>query len=142
MKFLVIVSLIFSFCAKAQNGFVLENAEKSNYATDGIFRFGANTADINIKVERRINVLRDIFAFLLEKENFCKQANLELGIEEDFTWMGVNVETWKHDLQIRITQINRASETMKLSEMEKDLLAMDSSLLEEIKLERIREALS
>lgn len=29
MKFLVIVSLIFSFCAKAQNGFVLENAEKT-----------------------------------------------------------------------------------------------------------------
>ncbi|TDX85979.1 PDZ domain-containing protein [Epilithonimonas xixisoli] len=29
MKFLVIISLIFSFCAKAQNGFVLENAEKT-----------------------------------------------------------------------------------------------------------------
>jgi hypothetical protein len=121
---------------------LIENAQNSTYATDGVFRFGHNTADINIKAEKRTNVLRDIVAFLLEKEKNTTEANHILGLKDPFTWLGVSVETWIHDIKIRLTQINVAQERLQLSKWEEELLSMDTTLLEEIKLAEMEESLN
>jgi hypothetical protein len=119
----------------------LEAASKGNFVTDGQFRFGNNSAYIDIKTCKHVNQLRDIAAFLMEKQSHIEKANDHLGIKDAFTWMGATVDQWLSDVKVAVTKLNIVNEKADLKSKEEALLAMDPSLLQEIKLEAIAKSL-
>lgn len=120
----------------------LDAAVKGSYVTDGIFRFGNNTPLIDIKTNNNISQLRDIVAFLLEKESYSAAANKKLNLpEEPFKWMGATVENWASDVSVRITKLKEVEKRAELKLREERLLQMDPALLMEIELEEMSAAL-
>lgn len=120
----------------------IESAEKGTYVTDGVFKYGNNAHPIDIKTIRNKNQLVEILSFLLEKESFVNKANETLGYDQKFTWLGATVEEWTKDILVRKVQLSIVQEKSKLAEAEADLLRLDPSILEEIRLEGIEKILS
>ncbi len=119
----------------------IEGAEKGSYVTDGVFRFGNNAQVIDIKTVSHLNKIKEILSFLLEKEAFDAKANEVLGLKEGFTWYGANLKEWTNDLLVRKTQLTLIAEKTQLKADEDALLAMDSTLLAEIRLEEMENRL-
>lgn len=113
-------------------------AENGSYVTNGEFRFGSNTKLIDIKTERNPEVLREVLAFLLEKEAFVQKAADLLDMPKTpFKWFGATVEQWTSDLKVRLTQLQLTERRAELKKAEETLLKISPALLEELELEAI-----
>ncbi len=122
---------------------VIANAEKQNYITDGLFKYGnSSTVPVtDIKTVKHVNQLRDILSFLLSKESYESKANSILGIKDSvYTWNGATISEWTNDLQLRKSILNITSERDMLQKAEEKLMLIDPSLREELELEELRKA--
>ena len=121
----------------------LENAEKGKYCTDGIFKFGNNTPEINIKTVRYSEKIAEMLAFLLDKQRSNKEAAEILGLtNSEFTWQGATLENWVSDFKTRIAQINTVEQKQKLSQAETQLQtfkSQDPEFFASIELEKINQ---
>lgn len=118
----------------------IDAANKNNYVTDWIFKFGNSGQVVDIKTERSIPKLIDILGFLYNISASNKAASEKLlGIDPNykFTWLGATIEQWESDLSTRVTQLTMANKKAALKAAEETLLQFDPSILETIKLEAI-----
>ena len=63
---------------------------------------------VNIMTVRDPQKVADLYAFLLQKEDYFKRAALELGIEtqgKELMYMAYPVADWKEDLKTRAAQL-------------------------------------
>ena len=58
----------------------LENAAKGTYCTDGMFKFGSNTPEINIKTVRQVDKLVEMLSFMIDKNKSNDKACDILGV--------------------------------------------------------------
>ena len=81
---------------------------------------------INIMTVTNIDVLVDIYAFLLQKQTFWTNAVAELGIKKPFKWQSHSGLDWFQDIQSRIKQISINEKKEELKVLEKRLDALIS----------------
>ncbi len=61
---------------------------------------------VNIMTVRDASKVVDLYAFLIQREEFFKQAAHELGLEVDLVYMGYSFDDWKVDLMSRAAQLS------------------------------------
>lgn len=103
----------------------INKAEKPKWLTNCSFSFNpeyASTARVNLQVTSDINILVEIFAYVLEKREFYYKSASELGIKNpEFKWMGFTTDEWKSDIQTRIDKIQISKERQELEVLEQRL---------------------
>lgn len=119
----------------------IEKAEKPSWETNSAFRFNADAAHsvINIQTVTDVRKLREILAFLIERETAFNEAGKRLGLDEDnFTWLGFTVKEWEADLLTRVNIIQIQAKRKKLAELEAQLNSLVSKeKREELQLQAI-----
>jgi len=119
----------------------LESAEKGTYATDGIFYYSHSGTPHDIKTIRDKSKLRDMVAFLIEKEKSVDEANQFLEMTGPFKWFHATTEQWKKDIKVRVTQLDIITKKSELAEMEATLLTMDPDILKDLKMQEMTKKL-
>ena len=123
----------------------LENAAKGTYCTDGMFKFGSNTPEINIKTVRQVDKLVEMLSFMIDKNKSNDKACDILGVTStEFTWCGASIENWIVDFKTRIAQINTVDQKQKLAKAEAQLETFknqDPEFFASIELEKISQLL-
>lgn len=107
----------------------IEKAEKPTWETNCAFRFNVDTAHsiINIQIITDVRKLKEILAFLIEREKASKEAAKRLGLEDEaFTWLGFTVAEWEADLVTRVNIIQITAKRKKLAETEQKLNSLVS----------------
>lgn len=74
---------------------------------------------INIQVVRDANKLIEIYAFLLEREEFFEHAAIDLGLPPDLTYMGYSIADWAEDLKSRAAQLSIETKQKEIEELDK-----------------------
>lgn len=112
-------------------------AEKGSYVTDGIFRYSESGAVTDVKIVRDKRKLRDMLAFLLERDSFQTEASTRLGMTVETTWLGATTEQWENDFKVRATQLDIVAEKSKLNMIETELFKMCPELAQEVKFQEL-----
>lgn len=73
---------------------------------------------VNIQVVRDPSMLMELYAFLLQREDYLEGAAMALKLPQDLTYMAYPTADWKADLQTRAAQLS-------VEQKEKDLAALD-----------------
>lgn len=100
----------------------VSKAERPVYITGGQFRYSESIGNtIDIMTVRDSRKLVEILAFLKDREKSFNEAKEELGVNVDFTWLGVSVEDWTWDLKTRLSVLNITAKRKKLAVLEEKL---------------------
>ena len=100
----------------------VSKAERPVYITGGQFRYSESIGNtIDIMTVRDSRKLVEILAFLKDREKSFNEAKEELGVNVDFTWLGVSVEDWTRDLKTRLSVLNITATRKKLADLEERL---------------------
>ena len=100
----------------------VSKAERPVYITGGQFRYSESIGNtIDIMTVRDSRKLVEILAFLKDREKSFNDAKEELGVNVDFTWLGVSVEDWTRDLKTRLSVLNITATRKKLAYLEERL---------------------
>ncbi len=123
----------------------IEKASKPTWETNCSFRFNVDSAHaaINIQTITDVKKLRDILAFLLERDSFSAQGSKILGLEDEpFTWLGFTLKEWEIDLTTRVNIIQIQIKRNKLANTEAKLNSLVSKeKRDELELQAIAEML-
>ena len=100
----------------------VSKAERPVYITGGQFRYSESIGNtIDIMTVRDSRKLVEILAFLKDREKSFNEAKEELGVNVDFTWLGVSVEDWTRDLKTSLSVLNITATRKKLADLEERL---------------------
>lgn len=101
----------------------LENAEKLNWQTSGLFGFNADTANGRFQIQTMTDTrkITDILTFLLERARSYNEATAILGLNLNFSWLGYTLEEWTTDLKTRVTILQKETKRKELQAMETKL---------------------
>jgi len=109
-------------------------AEKlsSDYTTNCSFSYNKDGTRINLHTVGFIEQIVEMAAFLIEKKSAFAQANLELGTNCEFKWMGFTYENWISDLKTRAAALNHTIKKRELSDLENRLKGLMSDELKAV----------
>lgn len=95
--------------------------KKPQYKTNLTIGYDPNTTAGRIMIQTVTDApkLMDIYAFLLSKEEFLTEAANELGLPLDTTYMGYEIDDWKHDLKARAAQLSIEAKKRELDVLDK-----------------------
>jgi len=122
----------------------IEKAEKPNWLTNCSFGFDEyNGVRINLHTTTDVNLLAQIYAFLMRKEDDLNTAYKELGLDTKPNWLGFQFGDWKADIKTRIIKVQIKKEKDKLEVLETKLNNLISpELRTKLELEEITKLLS
>lgn len=102
----------------------IAKAERPNWLTNCTFGYDETSKRINIQVTNDVIVLAKILAFLYGKEGDFSKACTELGVADEFKWMGYTTDEWAEDLKTRVNkiQITKKKRDLELIEGKLDKL--------------------
>lgn len=107
---------------------------KHSYLTSASFRFSDSGSAINLHTVSDMNVIVDMMAAVILKENTSNQAISELGMEpQEILYMGYPIKDWKADITARKNKLVYLAEKTKFDLLEKKLASLES---EELKTEK------
>ena len=93
----------------------IAKAEKPKWKTNLNFRYNPDSsAGTNLHTISDPKKLAAALAFLMDKKGSYTKACKELGIKDDFEWLGFTLEEWKSDFKTKVMQINLKEEKKKL----------------------------
>lgn len=121
----------------------IEKLDKPKWLTNGVFKKHATDISINIKTVTDVRSLIDMLAYIIGEENNFNAANLILGTDHKFEFLGFPVESWVNDLKTRIDVINIITKRKELEVIEAQLDGLVSAeRKEESLLQSIRDSLN
>lgn len=86
-----------------------------------------NANRINIMTVRDVQKLADIYAFLLQREQYIEKAYKELSINDDLlVYMGYSIDDWKNDLRARVNQLSVEQKKKELDELDRRINSLVS----------------
>ena len=121
----------------------VSKAERPVYITGGQFRYSESIGNtIDIMTVRDSRKLVEILAFLKDREKSFNEAKEELGVNVDFTWLGVSVEDWTRDLKTRLSVLNITAKRKELADLEERLnRVVPAELRTQMEVEAVQAAL-
>ncbi len=95
-------------------------SKKPQWKTNCTIGFNPESATdrINIMTVTNQTKITNLYAFLLEQEEYMQRAAADLGVELNLTYMAYPIEEWKDDLKTRTAQLG-------LEQKKKDLAVLD-----------------
>jgi hypothetical protein len=74
---------------------------------------------VNIIVQREPQRIAELYAFLLQQEEFLQKASAELGVAVEMNYMGFPIADWKEDLKARAAQLDIENKKKELEALDK-----------------------